>query len=154
MEDELSSRDQIRGLIAKLIDQQQAVTDIMVKLSDQYKLQEIYRTKDWSMKKLKPKTWNLCCDEASKRYISESTGDTMSTESHLLSKRSKLSHKEALAQGHAGRITKEGKQGQIKLINEQKELKIRALKSERTKNLKSERPQLYQVFENQGRILE
>lgn len=39
-EDELPSRDEIRGLRAKLIDQQQAVIDIIVKLSDQYELQE------------------------------------------------------------------------------------------------------------------
>ena len=39
-EDELPSRDEIRGLRAKLIDQQQAVIDIFVKLSDQYELQE------------------------------------------------------------------------------------------------------------------
>ena len=38
-EDELPSRDEIRGLRAKLIDQQQAVIDIFVKLSDQYELQ-------------------------------------------------------------------------------------------------------------------
>lgn len=39
-EDQLPSPEEICGLRTKLIDQQQAVTDILVKLSDQYEVQE------------------------------------------------------------------------------------------------------------------
>ena len=69
----------------------------------------------------------------------------MSTTSRQSSKRSLLSHKEALAQENTKKITKEVKQKQIKLMKAQKELE---------EKYKSERAQLGQELSDQRRILE
>ena len=121
--DELPSRHEIRGLKAKLIDQQLAVIDILVKLSDQYELQEDLQNEGLVSEEIEAinKEFGDVVEQAN-GYISESKGDTLSIASNQSSKKSQLSRKESLAQEHIRRITKEVIQKQIKLINAQKEL--------------------------------
>ena len=143
---ELPSWDKIRELRAKLTDQQQAVIDILVKVSDQYELQEDLQNEGLVSEEIETinKEFKGAMEQAD-RYISESEEDTLSTISHQSSKRNQLSWKEYLTQEHVRRITKEVKQKQMKLINAQKELEDK---------YKSERAQLEQEFADQRRILE
>ena len=98
-EDELPSRDEIRGLRAKLIDQQQAVNDILVKLSDQYELQEDLQNEGLVSEEIEAINKDLKdVTEQANGYISESNGDTLSTASHQSGQRSQLSRKESPAQ--------------------------------------------------------
>ena len=145
-EHELPSWDKIRELRAKLTDQQQAVIDILVKVSDQYELQEDLQNEGLVSEEIETinKEFKGVMEQAD-RYISESEEDTLSTISHQSSKRNQLSWKEYLTQEHVRRITKEVKQKQMKLINAQKELEDK---------YKSERAQLEQEFADQRRILE
>ena len=63
-EDKLPSRDEIRGLKAKLINQQQAVTGILVKFSDQHERQENLQNEGLFSKKIE--TINKKCNGTSK----------------------------------------------------------------------------------------
>ena len=79
--------------------------DILVKLSDQYELQEGLQNEGLVSEEIE--TINKESEdviEQTNGYISESKGDTLSTASHQSSKRSQLSHKESLVQEHKRRI--------------------------------------------------
>ena len=119
-EDEQPRRDEIHGLRAKIIDQQQAVIDILVKLSDQYERQEDLQNEGLVSEEIE--TINKEFEDVMKQtngYIPDSKEDTLSTASHQSSKTGQLSRKESLAQEHVRRITREVKQKQIKLMNAQ-----------------------------------
>ena len=75
--------------------------DILVKLSDQYELQEGLQNEGLVSEEIE--TINKESEDVMEQtngYISESKGDTLSTASHQSSKRSQLSHKESLVQEH------------------------------------------------------
>ena len=79
--------------------------DILVKLSDQYELQEGLQNEGLVSEEIE--TINKESEDVMEQtngYISESKGDTLSTASHQSSKRSQLSHKESLVQEHKRRI--------------------------------------------------
>ena len=79
--------------------------DILVKLSDQYELQEGLQNEGLVSEEIE--TINKESEDVMEQtngYISESKGDTLSTASHQSSKRSQLSHKESLAQEYKRRI--------------------------------------------------
>ena len=132
-EDELPRQDKIHGLRARTINQQQAVIDILVKLSDQYERQEDLQNVGLVSEEIETinKEFEDVMEQAN-GYILDSKGDTLSTASHQSSKRSQLSRKESLSQEHVRRITKEVKQKQIKLMNAQIEQENK-YKSERYK---------------------
>ena len=75
--DHLPSWEEIFWLRAKLIDQQQAVIDILVKLSDQFELQENMQSKELICEKIETinKEFEAVMTEAN-WYISEPKGDT------------------------------------------------------------------------------